>query len=624
MKNLFSNFKGDLFGGITAGIVALPLALAFGVSSGMGPSAGLYGAIFISFFAALFGGTNTQISGPTAPMTAVSMVVIAGIVAINDGSLEKALPAILIVFLLAGLMQIGLGLIGIGKYIRYIPYPVVSGFMTAIGVIILVTQVLPAIGYYPKEDTEYVNQYKPMAEEIILDNILKEEAGEGILVLEDFKETIKRAEKITKADMLKEAQTLAKSDASGVIGAIKILPRALKNINWLELFLALSTIIIIYGFKKITTTIPSALVALIAVSGVAYAFGLDYRPIEQIPSGFPVPNLNIFTEFQLGSITPYIFTALTLALLGAIDSLLTSVVADNMTKTKHQPNKELIGQGIGNSIAAIFGGIPGAGATIRTVVNINAGGKTKLSGMVAGVLLLIVLLALGPVASQIPAAVLAGILVTVGIGVMDYKGLKAIPSLPKDLSLGPIKFSSEVIIMLVVLVLSSVWNLVYAVGIGLVIASLMFMKKMGDLTADRSIVKSLEKEVNWPDEVAFPKSLQEEVFIKHLKGPLFFGSTSEFQQMADQIPRTASTVIIRMGLMQYMDQSGLYTLEDVLISLRNSGINVLFVEVLKQPRYMMERVGVIPDLIPEEHIFDSFDECLIWVKANVKDRFPSK
>ena len=623
MKKLFSNFKGDLFGGITAGIVALPLALAFGVSSGMGPSAGLYGAIFISFFAALFGGTNTQISGPTAPMTAVSMVVIAGIVAINDGSIEKALPAILVVFLLAGLIQIGLGLIGIGKYIRYIPYPVVSGFMTAIGVIILVTQILPAIGYYPKEDTEFVNKYKPMAEEIILDNILKEEAGEGILVLEDFKETISRAEGITEADMLKEAQTLAKSEASGVVGALKILPRALRNINWLELILALTTIIIIYGFKRITTTIPSALVALVVVSGVAYVFGLDYRPIEQIPSGFPVPNLKIFTEFELGSVTPYIFTALTLALLGAIDSLLTSVVADNMTKTKHKPNKELVGQGIGNSIAAIFGGIPGAGATIRTVVNINAGGKTKLSGMVAGVLLLIVLLALGPVASQIPAAVLAGILVTVGIGVMDYKGLKAIPSLPKDMSLGPIKFSSEVVIMLVVLVLSSIWNLVYAVGVGLVIASLMFMKKMGDLTAERSDVKTLEKEVNWPDEVAFPKSLQEEVFIKHLKGPLFFGSTSEFQQMADQIPRTASTVIIRMGRMQYMDQSGLYTLEDVLISLRKSGINVLFVEVLKQPRYMMERVGVIPDLIPQEHIFASFDECLTWVKANVKDKFPA-
>lgn len=619
MKNLFSNIKGDAFGGITAGIVALPLALAFGVSSGLGPTAGLYGAIFISFFAALFGGTNTQISGPTAPMTAVSMVIIAGIIATNDGDVSKALPVILTVFLLAGLMQVGLGVLGLGKYIRYIPYPVVSGFMTAIGVIILITQILPSLGYYPKEDEAFVQQFKPQAEEVILDNILKDEAGEGILVLEDFKETIKRAEAISQADILKESQTLAAKDASGAYGAIKILPRALRNINWLELILALGTIFIIYGFKRITKAVPSTLVALIVMSGIAVGFGLNYRPIEEIPSGLPIPNLEIFTSFTLASITPYIFTALTLALLGAIDSLLTSVVADNMTKTKHKPNKELVGQGIGNSIAAVFGGIPGAGATIRTVVNITSGGKTKLSGMIAGIMLLIILLGLGPVASKIPAAVLAGILITVGIGVMDYKGLKAIPSLPKDIKLGPFKLSSEVLIMLVVLLLSTFWNLVYAVGIGLVIASLMFMKKIGDLTAERSDVKSLLKEKAWADETDFPTNLKEEVFIKHIKGPLFFGSTSEFQQLAKQIPETAKAVIIRTGRMQYMDQSGLYAMEDVLVDLEKSGISVLLVGLLKQPRYMMERIDIIPDLIPKEHLFDNFKDCIKWIKANIQD-----
>ena len=247
----------------------------------------------------------------SAPMTAVSMVVIAGIVAAFDGDITKALPAILTVFILSGLMQIGLGLIGLGKYIKYIPYPVVSGFMTAIGVIILVTQILPSVGYYPKEDAEFVNQFKPHAEEIILDNILKEEAGEGILVLEDFKETVKRAEKISQAQILKESQTLASKEASGVIGAFKVLPRALSNVNWLELLLALGTILIIYGFKRITTTVPSTLVALLVMSGIAFGFGLDYRPIEEIPSGLPIPNLEIFTSFKLGNITPYIFTALT-------------------------------------------------------------------------------------------------------------------------------------------------------------------------------------------------------------------------------------------------------------------------------------------------------------------------
>jgi SulP family sulfate permease len=613
LKNIldldFSNFRGDLFGGITAGIVALPLALAFGVSSGLGPSAGLYGAIFVSFFAALFGGTNTQISGPTAPMTAVSMVVIAGIIAGLDGDINKALPVILTVFLLAGLMQIGLGAIGLGKHIKYIPYPVVSGFMTAIGVIILVTQILPSLGYYPKEDVEFVNQYKPLAEEIILENILKEEAAEGILVLEDLRETIKRAELVTEAQVLKESQTLAGRETSGVIGAIKVMPRALRNINWLEVILALGTIFIIYGFKRITKVVPSTLVALLVMSGVAIGFELNYRPIEEIPGGLPIPNFGIFSNFNLSSITPYFFTALTLALLGAIDSLLTSVVADNMTKTKHKPNKELIGQGIGNSIAAVFGGIPGAGATIRTVVNINAGGKTRLSGMTAGVILLIILLALGPAASQIPAAVLAGILITVGIGVMDYKGLKAIPYMPR----------LEVAIMLIVLVLSSLWNLVFAVGIGLIIAALIFMKKIGDLTAERSDVKSLLKEKVSMDEFEFSESLKKVVFVKHIKGPLFFGSTSDFQQLATQIPDTTSTLIIRMERVTYIDQSGLYAMEDVLVDLVKNGKRVLLVDVLKQPLYMLERIDIIPDLIPKDQIFDNFNDCLVWIKKSVED-----
>ena len=607
MKNLFSNIKGDTFGGVTAGIVALPLALAFGVSSGLGPTAGLYGAIFLGFFGAFFGGTNTQISGPTAPLTAISMVLIAGIVQVNNGDLSRALPLILTVFLLAGLFQILLGIAGVGKYIKYIPYPVVSGFMTAIGVIIIITQMLPILGYYVGDDQEFIENFKPHAEELIINNILEDEVEEGILVLEDFKETIKRAELISDEEILNEAKTLAGSETSGVVGAIKSLPRALKNINYLELLLALSTIIIIYGFKKITTKVPSTLVALLVVSTVAIVAKLDYRPIEEIPGGFPIPNLKIFSDFSITEISPYVFTALTLAFLGVIDSLLTSVVADNMTKTSHNSEKELIGQGIGNSIAAIFGGLPGAGATIRTVVNINAGGKTKLSGMVAGVFLLVVLLALGPVASKIPAAVLAGILITVGIGVMDYKGLKAIPYMPK----------AEVVIMIVVLLLSTFWNLVYAVGLGLVIASIVFMKKMGDVTAGMSDVKSLKEEKAWDDEKNFPEELKEKVFIKHIKGPLFFGSTSHFQVLTKQVPDTACFAIIRMEKVPYIDQSGLYAIEEALLSLEKRNIHPLIVDVQNQPLYLLQSIDIVPDLIPVEHLFKNFNECTDWIKNNV-------
>jgi SulP family sulfate permease len=305
----FTHFKGDFFGGITAGIVALPLALAFGLQSGLGAAAGLYGAIFISFFAALFGGTNTQISGPTAPMTAVSMVVIAGIIAANEGDMDRALPAILIVFLLAGLMQIGLGFLSVGQYIRYIPYPVVSGFMTGIGVIILITQILPMMGYYPKEDVSYVNEFIPEAEEVLLERILKEEAAEDILVLEDFKETVRRAGNISREEIEQEARVLASNNSAGVIGSLKVANRALTNISWIDVILGLLTIFIIYGFKRITTAVPSTLVALLVVSLGAFFLVPDYRTIGNIPSGFPILQLDIFKGFSLGQISPYIFTA---------------------------------------------------------------------------------------------------------------------------------------------------------------------------------------------------------------------------------------------------------------------------------------------------------------------------
>jgi len=405
----------------------LPLALAFGEQSGLGAAAGLYGAAFIAFFAAMFGGTSTQISGPTAPMTALSMVIVANLLMVYEGRQDEALPIILMVFLLAGLLQIILGILKLGTFIRYIPYTVVSGFMTGIGGIILITQLLPILGYNVTHDQEIVDNFKPHAEELIIDRILMEQAEDGILDLEEFEETIDRAHLVTEEDILLEATILAANDARGVFGSLKYLPRALSKINFTEFLLTIFTIIIIYGFARFTKAIPSTLVALLAVTVVAYLWGFNYVLISEIPSGYPAFQVGIFSEFSLGAITPFVISALMLALLGAIDSLLTSVVADNLTGTQHKPNKELVGQGIGNSIAAMFGGLPGAGATIRTVVNIQAGGKTKLSGMMAGVLLFAILILLGPIASKIPAAVLAGILVTVGFGVMDYKGLKALP-----------------------------------------------------------------------------------------------------------------------------------------------------------------------------------------------------
>lgn len=620
MKKLFgfdfSHFRGDLFGGITAGIVALPLALAFGLQSGLGATAGLYGAIFISFFAALFGGTNTQISGPTAPMTAVSMVIIAGIVATNEGDVNKALPAILMVFVLAGLIQILLGILQIGKYIKYMPYPVVSGFMTGIGVIILITQILPMLGYYPKEDVDYVDKFVPQAEEVILEKILREEAAEDILVLEDFQETVKRAGNITKEEIRQEAQALASNNASGVINALRLTGRALRNINYMDLIMGILTIFIIYGFKRITTAIPSTLVALLLVSLGAYFFAPGYRTIGDIPSGFPVFQTGIISQFSLTAISPYIFTAISLALLGAIDSLLTSVVADNMTKTKHNPNKELVGQGIGNTIAAFFGGIPGAGATIRTVVNINSGGKTKISGMIAGLLLLMILLSLGPLASQIPAAVLAGILVTVGIGVMDYKGLRHMRLVPK----------SEVAVMLIVLGLTVFVGLIEAVAVGLILACILFMKEISDVVDLRSTTAPLQeftRDIPWADEGDTIKRYGDYVYIKHQDGPLFFGFAHRFQEIVKNLPEV-KVVIIRMDKVPYADQSGAYAMEDAIIDLQQQGIMVVFTDIHGQPLNLFESLSIIPELVPLDYCFNDFQECLRWLEGYLINDLPDE
>jgi len=570
----FKHFKGDLFGGITAGIVALPLALAFGLQSGLGAEAGLYGAIFIGFFAALFGGTNTQISGPTAPMTAVSMLAIAGIIAANEGDVAQALPSIFIVFLLAGLIQIALGVVKVGQYIRYIPYPVVSGFMTGIGVIIIITQLMPLIGYYPKEDLDFVNSHLAQAEEQIMERILREEAEEEILVLEDFEETVRRAGDITTDDIMSEAKVLAAADASGVMGSIKLLPRAMSSINWIDVVLGL-------------LTMP------------------EYRTIGTIPSGFPKLHLDLFYGFSFSDIKPFIVTALSLAVLGAMDSLLTSIVADNKTKTKHNPDRELVGQGIGNSIAALFGGIPGAGATIRTVVNIDAGGMTRLSGMIAGLLLLTVLLALGPLASVIPAAVLAGILVTVGIGVMDYKGIRHFRQLPK----------SEATVMVLVLLLTVFVGLIEAVAVGLILASVLFMKIIADVISHRTKsepLRDFSREMAWSDEGDLISRYGSRVYIKHLDGPLFFGFASRFQEMVQALP-DIEYVVIRMDKVPYVDQSGLYAMEDAVIDLHSQGITVMFIDIHGQPLEIFKEFDLIPDLIEEERCFPDFETCYMWL-----------
>lgn len=543
MKNFSLRLsKGDLFGGLTAGIVALPLALAFGVQSGMGAAAGLFGAVFLGFFAALLGGTPLQISGPTGPMTVVTAATVAVLIS-RAGDFNTAFPAIIATFVLAGLIQIVMGTLRLGSYIRYIPYPVISGFMSGIGVIIILFQFFPALG------------------------------------------------------LSSPATTLE------VFGAI---PGALAQVNIWALSFTLLTIGIIYQFPKLTKSVPSTLVALLAVTLLSLLLGHEIPVIGEIPQGFPPIHLD-----KIFSIDPSMFmvileAAATLAALGAVDSLLTSVIADNVSKTKHSSNKELIGQGVGNAVSGLFGGIPGAGATMRTLVNVRSGGKTRISGMIHALVLLFIAIGLGKYAALIPKSVLAGILITVGISILDYRALRQIRQIPL----------TDAVIMVIVLVITVLFDLLIAVGVGILLASILFMKKMGDLMEENSRIQRLEevsadeKRIN----ESMPESLKNSVYVKQMDGPLFFGSATGFQDLLQKMPDTRY-VIIRMEKVPYIDQTGFYALEDSILALEQRNIDVLLCGINAQPLQRLKAVRLIPGLIGKDHVFPDFSACLKWLSA---------
>ena len=548
MKKIFDlqHIKGDLFGGITAGIVALPLALAFGVQSGMGAIAGLYGAMILGMFAAVFGGTATQVSGPTGPMTVITAMVVASAIEAS-GSLKAGMGIIIASFLLAGGFQIVFGIVKIGKYIKYIPYPVLSGFMTGIGVIIILYQVYPFMGH---------------------------------------------------------------SSAKSTVDIFLNIGKPLSALDWSAFGLGGITVAIIYLFPKITKAVPSALVALVVATLAAFFMKLDVPLIGDIPSGIPELKIGEILTIDPGMIWTIIKFAMMLAALGAIDSLLTSVIADNITKTKHNSNRELIGQGIGNMVAALIGGLPGAGATMRTVVNVNAGGKTRLSGLIHGLLLAAILLGLGKYTSYIPLSVLAGILITVGIGIIDYKGLSHLGRVPR----------TDAVIMIIVLLITVFGNLLNAVGMGIVLACVLFMKQSSDLAEIGTSLKALagfKDEQPWDDEDSVYKEFKGKIYIKHLYGPLFFGFASRFQELIKELDDDVRVLIIRMDKVPHIDQSGVYAMEEAVTDLQNKDVVVVLTGVQPQPLDMLKSIDIIPALIPEMHLFMTFEDCELWLKHNL-------
>lgn len=554
------NIKGDIFGGITAGIVALPLALAFGIQAfggindpaapSMGALAGLVGATLLGFFAALFGGTHSQISGPTGPMTVITASLVAGAWTSSNGNFSAVLIAMSLAGIFCGLFQILFGIIRIGKYVRYIPYPVLSGFMSGIGVIIILQQIYPLFG-------------------------LKSPSGTVQMIL-DF-------------------------------------PSAVSNgISVMALVLGVVSIAIIQLFPKVTKKVPSTLVALVVVTVASIFMNYDSAlTIGSIPAGLPMP---VFTKVELAGldwwalINAALVPGLTLAGLGSIDTLLTSVVADNITKTHHNPNKELIGQGIGNAFAGLFGGIAGAGATMRTVVNVKSGGRTQISGMIHAIFLLAILLGLGSLVKYVPLSVLAGILITVGWGIIDFRGFKDLKKIPK----------SDAFVLMVVFLMTVFVDLLTAVGIGMVIASVLFMKRISDLTEKSYVtMDAAEPESPWADESGLPEDIKHRIFIERFHGNIFFGSITGFNDAMSRVPDEAEVVILRMKRVKFMDQSGVYAMETAIKELQSRGKLVLMTIIQPQPAYILHKMKVLPLVVPEENTFTTFEDCTEFLKKTL-------
>lgn len=473
-----SNLRGDVYGGITAGVVALPLALAFGEASGVGPIAGLWGAIFVGFFAALFGGTGSQISGPTGPM----VVVFAGLVDTLDGELGLIFAAVV----LAGLIQILLGVLRLGQYIRLVPYPVVSGFMSGIGCIIIALQLARLFGHEPLNE--------------------------------------------------------------GTIPALTAIPGAIADPNLSALLVGCLTLFtIFYWPKEWSRYLPGALAALLI--GTTASLFLGAMPIlGDIPTGFPSFITPAFSETSFPVVLE---AACILAVLGAIDSLLTSLVADNMTRTRHDSDRELIGQGIGNTVAGFFGAVPGAGATMRTVINVRTGGGTRLSGMLHSVLLLAVVVSLAPLAAQIPHAVLAGILIKVGYDIIDVSYLK-------NAHKGP---PWDLVLMALVLGLTVFVDLITAVATGVIFAALGFVKNMAD--DQLAAFAEAEPRITTDEERALLKKAGGRITLFDFGGPLSFGAAADVGHQVRERSRHNAAIILDFSRVPFIDVSAARAVETI-------------------------------------------------------------
>ncbi|EPR5523028.1 SulP family inorganic anion transporter [Vibrio parahaemolyticus] len=538
------NFKGDIFGGVTTAIISLPLALAFGVASGAGAEAGLWGAIMVGLFASLFGGSNTLISEPTGPMTVIMTAVLTSMMAKYP---ETGMAMTFTVVMMAGAFQILLGTLKMGKYVTLMPYSVISGFMSGIGVILIILQLSPLLGHA--------------------------------------------------------------APTGGVLGTLSALPETISNLKFNELFLGLLTLGILFFFpKKYRKYVPAQLVALVAVTllSVMLFDTEDIRRIREIPAGLPslvAPHIDpdMFVEM--------VIDALVLGTLGCIDTLLTAVIGDSLTRKEHDSDKELRGQGLANMISGLFGALPGAGATMGTVTNIQVGARSPLSGVVRALVLALVVLVAGGLTEPIPMAVLAGIAVYVGFNILDWSFIQRAHK---------VSFSGMAI-MYGVMLLTVFVDLIVAVGLGVFVSNIMIIERLSREQARqvKAISDADEDDVPLTDsERGLLDRANGRVLFFYLSGPMIFSVSKAISRQHTSIS-DYDVMILDLTDVPMLDVTVGLALENAIKDALDARCEVYLLCPNQRTREQLEKFHVI-DLVPDNNMYQFRYEALNAAVAHVE------
>ncbi|GHT68287.1 sodium-independent anion transporter [Spirochaetia bacterium] len=539
----WNSFGKDLLAGLIVGIVALPLAMAFSIAAGGTPAQGLYTAIIAGFCISAFGGSRFQIGGPTGAF----VVIIYGVIT------KHGMAGLIAATVLAGLMLVAMGASGLGRFIKYIPYPVTTGFTTGIGVLIFSQQVKDFLGL----------------------DIAKSSPGFFAEWGEYF-------------------------------GAIGTIDPATVCVG----FGAMGIIILI---RRFIPRIPGAAVGVLVLTLVCFAFALPVDSIGSrfggIPSSLPRPHIPLISWEVVRDVFPDAFT---IALLAAIESLLSAVVADGMTGDRHNSNTELIAQGIGNIASAIFGGIPATGAIARTATNIKSGAASPIAGIVHAVTLVLFILLLAPAASAIPLASLSAVLMVVSWDMSNVpRFIRIIRTAPK----------SDAIVLITTFVLTIAFDLTFAVEVGVVLAIFLFLWRMVEIGTIKSENDDLIAELAYGDienHAVAANSIkalyQKDIEVFSINGPFFFGVADTLQQVLRGLRKNPKTFILRMQDVPAVDSTGITALESLLTQCRRGKIRLILCEIREQPQKALEKAGFI-DEIGKENVLDTLDAALNWTET---------